>query len=378
MSSTKGQVINCKAAVAWEKEKPLSIEEIEVAPPKAGEVRIKVLATGVCHTDAYTLGGHDPEGLFPVVLGHEGGGIVESVGEGVTSVKEGDHVIPLYTPQCRECKFCKNKKTNLCQKIRATQGQGVMPDGTTRFTCKGKPLFHFMGCSTFSQYTVVCEISVAKVNETAPLDKVCLLGCGISTGYGAALNTAKVEPGSICAVFGLGAVGLAVAMGCRAAGASRIIGIDINSDKFEPAKQFGVTEFINPNDHAKPIQEVLVEKTDGGCDYTFECIGNVKIMRAALEACHKGWGESIIIGVAAAGQEISTRPFQLVTGRVWRGCAFGGFKSRDSVPQLVEDYMKKKIMVDEFVTFTKPLEEINEGFHLMHAGKALRTVINMF
>lgn len=311
-------------------------------------------------------------------MGHEGGGIVESVGEGVTSVKEGDHVIPLYTPQCRECKFCKNKKTNLCQKIRATQGQGVMPDGTTRFMCKGKPLFHFMGCSTFSQYTVVCEISVAKVNETAPLDKVCLLGCGISTGYGAALNTAKVEPGSICAVFGLGAVGLAVAMGCRAAGASRIIGIDINSDKFEPAKQFGVTEFVNPNDHDKPIQEVLIEKTDGGCDYTFECIGNVKIMRAALEACHKGWGESVIIGVAAAGQEISTRPFQLVTGRVWRGCAFGGFKSRDSVPQLVEDYMKKKIMVDEFVTFTKPLEEINEGFHLMHAGKALRTVINMF
>lgn len=378
MASTAGQVIRCQAAVAWEAKKPLSLEEIEVAPPKAGEVRIKILATGVCHTDAYTLGGHDPEGLFPVVLGHEGGGIVESIGEGVTSVKEGDHVIPLYTPQCYECKFCKNKKTNLCQKIRATQGKGVMPDGTTRFTCKGKPLFHFMGCSTFSQYTVACEISVAKVNEAAPLDKVCLLGCGISTGYGAALNTAQVEPGSVCAVFGLGAVGLAVAMGCKANGAKKIIGIDINKDKFEVAKKFGVTDFCNPNDYDKPIQEVLVEKTDGGCDYTFECIGNVKIMRSALEACHKGWGESIIIGVAAAGQEISTRPFQLVTGRVWKGCAFGGWKSRESVPRLVDDYMNKKLMVDEFVTFTKSLQEINEGFDLMHAGKALRTVIMMF
>lgn len=377
MSSTKGQVIKCKAAVAWEKEKPLSLEDVEVAPPKAGEVRIKILATGVCHTDAYTLGGHDPEGLFPVVLGHEGGGIVESVGEGVTSVKEGDHVIPLYTPQCRECKFCKNAKTNLCQKIRTTQGKGVMPDGTSRFTCKGKPLFHFMGCSTFSQYTVVCEISVAKVNEAAPLDKVCLLGCGISTGYGAALNTAKVEPGSICAVFGLGAVGLAVAMGCKVAGAKRVIGVDINNDKFEMGKKFGVTEFCNPNDYDRPIQEVLVEKTDGGCDYTFECIGNVNIMRSALEACHKGWGESVIIGVAASGKEISTRPFQLVTGRVWKGCAFGGWKSRDSVPKLVDDYMNKTLMVDEFVTFTKPLKEINVGFDLMHEGKALRTVVMM-
>ncbi|KAK7080597.1 hypothetical protein SK128_023829 [Halocaridina rubra] len=377
MASTKGQVIKCKAAVAWEKEKPLVIEEVEVAPPKAGEVRIKILATGVCHTDAYTLGGHDPEGLFPVILGHEGGGIVESAGEGVTSVKEGDHVIPLYTPQCRECKFCKHPKTNLCQKIRATQGKGVMPDGTTRFTCKGKSLYHFMGCSTFSQYTVVCEISVAKVSESAPLEKVCLLGCGISTGYGAALNTAKVEAGTTCAIFGLGAVGLAVAMGCKVAGAKRIIGIDINKDKFEMGKKFGITEFCNPNDHDRPIQEVLVEKTDGGCDYTFECIGNVNVMRAALEACHKGWGESVIIGVAAAGKEISTRPFQLVTGRVWKGCAFGGWKSRDSVPKLVDDYMNKKVMVDEFVTFTKPLQDINVGFDLMHEGKALRTVVMM-
>ncbi|XP_045138774.1 alcohol dehydrogenase class-3-like [Portunus trituberculatus] len=377
MASTKGQVIKCKAAVAWESKKPLTIEDVEVAPPKGGEVRIKVLATGVCHTDSYTLDGHDPEGLFPVILGHEGGGIVESVGEGVTSVKEGDHVVPLYIPQCYDCKFCKSPKTNLCSKIRATQGKGVMPDGTSRFTCKGKQLYHFMGCSTFAQYTVVCEISIAKVNKAAPLDKVCLLGCGLSTGYGAALNTAKVEAGSTCAVFGLGAVGLAVAMGCRRAGAKRIIGVDINPSKFETAKTFGCTEFVNPKDHERPIQEVLVELTDGGCDYTFECIGSVEIMRAALEACHKGWGESVIIGVAAAGKEISTRPFQLVTGRVWKGSAFGGWKSRDSVPKLVDDYMNKQLMVDEFVTFTKPMVEINEAFQLMHEGKALRSVVMM-
>ncbi|XP_042210061.1 alcohol dehydrogenase class-3-like [Homarus americanus] len=375
--STKGQVITCKAAVAWEKEKPLTLEDVEVSPPKAGEVRIKVLATGVCHTDAYTLDGHDPEGIFPVILGHEGGGIVESVGEGVTSVKEGDHVIPLYIPQCRECKFCLSPKTNLCGKIRATQGKGVMPDGTSRFICKGKQIYHFMGCSTFSQYTVVSEISVAKVNDSAPLESVCLLGCGLSTGYGAAVNTAKVEPGSTCAIFGLGAVGLAVAMGCRAQGAKRIIGIDLNSNKFELAQPFGCTEFVNPNDHKSPIQEVLVNMTDGGCDYTFECIGNVDVMRAALEACHKGWGESVIIGVAASGKEISTRPFQLVTGRVWKGTAFGGWKSRDSVPKLVEDYMSKKIMVDEFITFKKPLNEINNAFELMHQGKALRSVVLM-
>ncbi|RUS90531.1 hypothetical protein EGW08_001708, partial [Elysia chlorotica] len=288
----------------------------------------------------------------------------------------GDHVIPLYTPQCYDCKFCKNPKTNLCQRIRATQGQGVMPDGTKRFTCKGKELFHFMGCSTFSEYTVCAEISVSKVDPKAPLDKVCLLGCGISTGYGAALNTAKVSEGSICAVWGLGAVGLAVIMGCKAAGASQIYGIDINPAKFEAAKQFGATHFINPKDYPdKTIQEVVMSMTDGGFDYTFECIGSVHTMRAALECCHKGWGESTIIGVAAAGQEISTRPFQLVTGRVWRGSAFGGWKSRDAVPKLVDEYMSKKLKVDEFVTFTLPLGQINDAFEYMHTGKSIRSVI---
>ncbi|TNN64095.1 Alcohol dehydrogenase class-3 [Liparis tanakae] len=353
---TAGKVIKCKAAVAWEAGKPLSIEEVEVAPPKAHEVRIKLFATGVCHTDAYTLSGSDPEGLFPVILGHEGAGTVESVGEGVTKFKTGDTVVPLYVPQ-------------------VTQGRGLLPDNTSRFTCKGKQVFHFMGTSTFSEYTVVADISLAKVNEKAPLDKVCLLGCGISTGYGAALNTAKVEPGSTCAIFGLGAVGLAVIMGCKVAGATRIIGVDINAEKFEKAKEFGATEFVNPKDHSKPIQEILVEMTDGGVDYSFECIGNVQIMRAALEACHKGWGESIIIGVAGAGQEISTRPFQLVTGRVWKGTAFGGWKSVESVPKLVEDYMNKKLKVDEFVTHTLPFDQINEGFDLMHAGKSIRTVL---
>lgn len=373
--ATAGKVIKCKAAVAWEAGKPLSIEDIEVDPPKAGEVRVKIFATGVCHTDAYTLSGKDPEGVFPVVLGHEGGGVVESVGEGVTSVKPGDVVLPLYVPQCRECKFCLNPKTNLCQKVRVTQGQGVMPDGTRRFRCKGKELYHFMGCSTFSEYTVVLEISLCKINENAPLDKVCLLGCGVTTGYGAALNTAKVEAGSNCAIFGLGAVGLAVALGCKVAGAKRIIGVDINPDKFEVAKKFGVNEFVNPKDYDKPIQQVLVDLTDGGLDYTFECIGNVNTMRAALEACHKGWGESVIIGVAGAGEEISTRPFQLVTGRVWRGTAFGGYKSRDSVPKLVDDYLSKKLPLDEFVTHKVPLSEINEAFHLMHIGKSIRAVI---
>ncbi|XP_063599972.1 alcohol dehydrogenase class-3-like [Penaeus indicus] len=374
--ATKGQVIKCKAAIAWEKQKPLSVEEVEVAPPQKGEVRIKILATGVCHTDAYTLDGHDPEGIFPVILGHEGGGIVESVGEGVTSVKEGDHVIPLYIPQCYDCKFCKSPKTNLCGRIRATQGKGVMPDGTSRFTARGQKIFHFMGCSSFSEYTVVSELSVAKVNEKAPLKSVCLLGCGISTGYGAALNTANVEQGSTVAIFGLGAVGLAAAMGCRERGAKTIIGVDINEAKFETAKRFGCNAFLNPLKVPDTVA-ALVEMTDGGCDYTFECIGNAKTMRQALEACHKGWGESIIIGVAAAGVEISTRPFQLVTGRVWRGSAFGGFKSRESVPKLVNDYMDGKVMVDEFVTFTKPLGEINEAFDLMHQGKALRTVVTM-
>ncbi|KAI8520939.1 NAD/NADP dependent alcohol dehydrogenase [Branchiostoma belcheri] len=496
------------------------IETIEVAPPKEHEVRIKVLATGVCHTDAYTLesplakhkpvqalegywlqecatrmltpwkglclasgvlatgvchtdaytlDGHDPEGIFPVVLGHEGGGVVESVGSGVTGFKPGDHVVPLYIPQCRECKFCKSPKTNLCQKIRVTQGQGVMPDGSSRFTCKGQTLYHFMGTSTFSEYTVVADISLCKVAESAPLDKVCLLGCGISTGYGAALNTAKVDPGSSVAVWGLGAVGLAVIMGAKVAGASRIIGVDINPGKAEIAtvtiatitiatntiamiiietitittitiatntiatitiatitiatitiatitiatitiatitiatitiatitiatitiatitesKKFGMTEFVNPRDHERPIQQVLADLTDGGLDFTFECIGNVHTMcignvhtmRAALEACHKGWGTSVIIGVAAAGQEISTRPFQLVTGRVWKGTAFGGWKSVDSVPKLVEEYQAGKIQVDEFVSHNFPLDKINESFHLMHAGESIRSVVH--
>lgn len=373
--STVDKVIKCRAAVAWEAGKPFSIEEIEVDPPKAGEVRVKILATGVCHTDAYTLSGKDPEGVFPVVLGHEGGGIVESVGQGVTSVKPGDHVVPLYVPQCNECKFCLNPKTNLCQKVRITQGQGVMPDGSRRFHCKGQELYHFMGCSTFSEYTVVLEISLCKVDDAAPLDKVCILGCGVPTGYGAVLNTAKVEKGSTTAVFGLGAVGLAVGLGCKAAGASRVIGIDINPEKFEIAKKFGFTEFVNPKDYEKPIQQVLVDLTDGGLDYTFECIGNVNTMRAALEACHKGWGQSVIIGVAGAGEEISTRPFQLVTGRTWKGTAFGGYKSRDSVPKLVDEYMCKKLPLDDFVTHKVPLAEINEAFHLMHIGKSIRTVV---
>lgn len=376
MADTVGKPITCKAAVAWEPKKPLSIEEIEVAPPKAHEVRIKVLATGVCHTDAYTLDGFDSEGKFPVILGHEGGGIVESIGEGVTNVAVGDHVIPLYIPECGDCKFCKSPKTNLCGKIRSTQGAGVMPDGTSRFTCKGQSLFHFMGCSSFAEYTVVADISVCKVDEKAPLDKVCLLGCGISTGYGAALNTAKVEPGSTCAVWGLGAVGLAVLMGCKKAGATRIIGIDINPDKFETAKKFGMTEGVNPKDHSRPIQEVLVEMTDGGLDYTFECVGNVATMRSALEACHKGWGTSVIIGVAAAGTEISTRPFQLVTGRTWKGTAFGGWKSVSSVPKLVDAYMQKELMVDEFVTHNMGLDEINKGFDLMHAGESIRSIVH--
>lgn len=377
MAETVGKVITCKAAVAWAAKEPLKIETITVDPPKAGEVRIKLHATGVCHTDAYTLSGADPEGVFPVVLGHEGGGVIESVGEGVTSVKPGDHVVPLYIPQCYNCKFCKSSKTNLCSVVRSTQGRGLMPDGTSRFKCDGKELFHFMGCSTFSEYTVCAEISVAKVNEGAPLDKVCLLGCGISTGYGAALNTAKVEPGSKCAVWGVGCVGLAVIMGCKAAGASEIYAVDINPGKEQIAREFGATHFINPKDHDKPIQQVFVEITDGGLDYTFECVGNVHTMRAALESCHKGWGESIIIGVAASGQEISTRPFQLVTGRVWKGSAFGGYKSRDSVPKLVEQYMDKKLKVDEFVTHSFKLDQINDAFHAMHEGTCVRSVVDL-
>ncbi|CAN0056965.1 alcohol dehydrogenase class-3 [Lampetra fluviatilis] len=377
MADTAGKVITCRAAVAWEPKKPLVIEQVEVEPPRAHEVRIKIVATGVCHTDAYTLGGLDPEGVFPVVLGHEGGGIVESVGEGVTRVKPGDAVIPLYIPQCGECKFCLSPKTNLCQKIRVTQGQGLMPDGTSRFSCRGQRLFHFMGTSTFSEFTVVADVSVAKVSPAAPLDRVCLLGCGVATGYGAALNTAKVEPGSTCAVFGLGAVGLAAIMGCQAAGASRIIGVDINPGKFETARTFGATEFLNPKDHAKPVEQVLAEMTDGGVDYSFECIGNVGTMRSALEATHKGWGVSVIIGVAAAGQEVATKPFMLVLGRTWKGTAFGGWKSVESVPRLVDDYLAKKLKVDEFVTHTLPLAEINQAFDLMHEGKSIRTVLKL-
>lgn len=372
------QTIKCRAAVAWAPKQPLSIEEVEVAAPKAGEVRIRITHTGVCHTDASTLDGLDAEGKFPVILGHEGAGVVESVGEGVTDFAAGDHVIPLYIPQCKECKFCKSPKTNLCQKVRITQGQGFMPDGTSRFTCKGQEVFHFMGTSTFSEYTVAAAVSVCKIDASAPLDKVCLLGCGISTGYGAVLNTAKVEAGATCAIWGLGAVGLATAMGCKKAGASRIIGIDLNADKFPIGEKFGCTEFVNPNDHpGRSIVDVLVEMTDGGLDYTFECVGNVNTMRAALESAHKGWGTSVIIGVAAAGTEIATRPFQLVTGRVWKGSAFGGWKSVDSVPKLVDEYQKKQLMVDEFITHSMPLEQINEAFHLMHEGKSIRAIINL-
>ena len=370
------QSIKCKAAIAWGPGQPLSIEEIEVMPPQAGEVRVRIVATGVCHTDAFTLSGEDPEGVFPCILGHEGGGIVESVGEGVTSVKVGDHVIPLYTPECGECKFCKSGKTNLCQKIRATQGKGLMPDGTTRFSKDGQPIYHYMGTSTFSEYTVLPEISIAKVDPAAPLEEVCLLGCGVTTGIGAVMNTAKVKEGESVAIFGLGGIGLSAVIGARLAKAGRIIAIDINESKFELARKLGATDCINPNDYDKPIQEVIVELTDGGVDFSFECIGNVKVMRAALECCHKGWGESVIIGVAGAGQEISTRPFQLVTGRVWRGSAFGGVRGRSELPSYVQRYMQGEFRLDDFITHTMRLEQINEAFDLMHEGKSIRTVIH--
>ena len=370
------QSIKCKAAIAWGPGQPLSIEEVEVMPPQAGEVRVRIVATGVCHTDAFTLSGEDPEGVFPCILGHEGGGIVESVGEGVTSVKVGDHVIPLYTPECGECKFCKSGKTNLCQLIRATQGKGLMPDGTTRFSKDGQPIYHYMGTSTFSEYTVLPEISIAKVDPAAPLEEVCLLGCGVTTGIGAVMNTAKVKEGESVAIFGLGGIGLSAVIGARLAKAGRIIAIDINESKFELARKLGATDCINPNDYDKPIQEVIVEMTDGGVDFSFECIGNVKVMRAALECCHKGWGESVIIGVAGAGQEISTRPFQLVTGRVWRGSAFGGVRGRSELPSYVQRYMQGEFRLDDFITHTMPLEQINEAFDLMHEGKSIRTVIH--
>lgn len=364
-----------RAAVAWKANQPLSLEEVDVAAPRAGEVLVRLVATGVCHTDAYTLSGADPEGLFPVILGHEGAGVVEAIGAGVTSVRVGDHVIPLYTPECKQCKFCLSGKTNLCQAIRATQGKGLMPDGSSRFSCNGQTLLHYMGTSTFSEYTVLPEIAVAKINPKAPLDKVCLLGCGITTGIGAVLNTAKVEAGATVAVFGLGGIGLSVIQGAVMAQAGRIIAIDINTDKFTMARQLGATDCINPQDHAASIQEVIVELTNGGVDYSFECIGNTQVMRAALECCHKGWGESIIIGVAAAGAEISTRPFQLVTGRVWKGSAFGGVKGRSQLPDYVEQYLQGQLKIDEMITHTLPLESINQAFDWMHQGKSIRSVV---
>nr|WP_299243086.1 S-(hydroxymethyl)glutathione dehydrogenase/class III alcohol dehydrogenase [uncultured Halomonas sp.] len=365
-----------RAAIALEAGKPLELAEIDVEGPKAGEVLVRIVATSVCHTDAYTLSGSDPEGLFPSVLGHEGAGVVEEVGEGVTSVQPGDHVIPLYTAECGKCKFCLSGKTNLCSAVRATQGQGLMPDGTTRFSFEGKKLHHYMGCSTFSEYTVVPEVSLAKVSKEAPMDKICLLGCGVTTGIGAVRNTAKVEPGSTVAVFGLGAIGLAVIQGAQIAKADRIIAVDVNPDKFELARQFGATEFVNPKDYSDPIQQVLIDMTDGGVDYSFECIGNVNVMRSALECCHKGWGESIIIGVAGAGEEICTRPFQLVTGRVWKGSAFGGVKGRSELPGYVEDYMNGKVKIDEFITHNMAFEQINEAFDLLHQGKSIRSVLS--
>ncbi|MFC4654700.1 S-(hydroxymethyl)glutathione dehydrogenase/class III alcohol dehydrogenase [Rheinheimera marina] len=369
-------MIKTRAAVAWGPGQPLKIEEVDLMPPQKGEVLVRIVATGVCHTDAYTLSGQDSEGKFPCILGHEGGGIVEAVGEGVTSVAVGDHVIPLYTPECGKCKFCLSGKTNLCQAIRATQGQGLMPDGTTRFSKDGQPIYHYMGTSTFSEYTVLPEISLAKINKAAPLEKVCLLGCGVTTGMGAVMNTAKVKEGDTVAVFGLGGIGLSAIIGAVMAKASRIIAIDINESKFDIARQLGATDVINPKNYDKPIQDVIVEMTDGGVDFSFECIGNVNVMRSALECCHKGWGESVIIGVAPAGAEISTRPFQLVTGRVWRGTAFGGVKGRTELPDYVERYLKGEFELDTFITHTMPLEQINEAFDLMHEGKSIRTVIH--
>jgi S-(hydroxymethyl)glutathione dehydrogenase/alcohol dehydrogenase len=370
------ELIKTRAAVAWGPGQPLSIEEVDLMPPQRGEVLVRIVATGVCHTDAYTLSGADPEGVFPAILGHEGAGIVEAIGEGVTSVAVGDHVIPLYTPECGQCKFCLSGKTNLCQAIRSTQGKGLMPDGTTRFSKNGQPIYHYMGTSTFSEYTVVAEISLAKINQAAPLEEVCLLGCGVTTGMGAVRNTAKVKEGDTVAVFGLGGIGLSVIIGAVMAKASRIIAIDINQDKFDIARQLGATDCINPNAYDKPIQEVIVDLTDGGVDFSFECIGNVKVMRAALECCHKGWGESVIIGVAGAGQEIATRPFQLVTGRVWRGSAFGGVKGRSQLPDYVERYLNGEFKLSTFITHTMGLNDINHAFDLMHQGKSIRTVIH--
>ena len=364
-----------RAAVAFEAGQPLEVVEVDLAGPKAGEVLIEIKATGICHTDEFTLSGADPEGIFPSILGHEGAGVVVETGPGVTSVAVGDHVIPLYTPECRQCAYCLSGKTNLCQAIRVTQGQGLMPDGTSRFSFKGQPIYHYMGCSTFSNYTVLPEIAVAKIRADAPFDKVCYIGCGVTTGVGAVINTAKVEPGANCVVFGLGGIGLNVVQGLRLVGANKIVGVDLNDNRKALAEAFGMTDFVNPKTIDGDLVAHLVELTDGGADYSFECIGNVEVMRQALECCHKGWGESIIIGVAPAGAEIATRPFQLVTGRVWRGTAFGGAKGRTDVPKIVDWYMDGKINIDDLITHTLPLDEINTGFDLMHAGTSIRAVV---
>ncbi|HAN75925.1 MAG TPA: S-(hydroxymethyl)glutathione dehydrogenase/class III alcohol dehydrogenase [Planktothrix sp. UBA8407] len=367
--------MDIKAAVAWEAGKPLTLETVQLEGPKEGEVLVEIKATGICHTDAYTLSGADPEGLFPAILGHEGAGIVVEVGDGVKSLKPGDHVIPLYIPECRQCQYCLSFKTNLCQAIRGTQGQGLMPDGSSRFSKNGQMIHHYMGTSTFSNYTVLPEISLAKIREDAPFDKVCYIGCGVTTGIGAVINTAKVEPGSNVVVFGLGGIGLNVIQGAKMVGANKIIGVDLNSNKKAIAEKFGMTHFVNPKEIEGDLVSYLVELTQGGADYSFECIGNVKVMRQALECCHKGWGVSVIIGVAGAGEEISTRPFQLVTGRVWKGTAFGGAKSRTDVPKIVDWYMEGKINIDDLITHVMPIEKINEAFDLMQKGESIRTVV---
>jgi S-(hydroxymethyl)glutathione dehydrogenase / alcohol dehydrogenase len=367
--------MNVLAAVAFQAGQPLSLETVQLEGPKAGEVLVEIKATGVCHTDAYTLSGADPEGLFPAILGHEGAGIVVEVGAGVTSIKPGDHVIPLYTPECRNCAYCLSGKTNLCQAIRVTQGQGVMPDGTSRFTLNGTKIHHYMGTSTFANYTVLPEIAIAKIREDAPFEKVCLIGCGVTTGIGAVINTAKVEPGANVVVFGLGGIGLNVIQAARLVGANMIIGVDLNPEKRLLAEKLGMTHFVNPSEIEGDLVPYLVDLTKGGADYSFECIGNVKVMRQALECCHKGWGVSVIVGVAGAGQEISTRPFQLVTGRVWKGTAFGGAKGRTDVPKIVDWYMDGKINIDDLVTKVMPIAQINEAFDLMHKGEVIRAVL---
>jgi S-(hydroxymethyl)glutathione dehydrogenase/alcohol dehydrogenase len=367
--------MDVRAAVAYEAGKPLVIETVQLEGPRAGEVLVEIKATGLCHTDEFTRSGADPEGLFPAILGHEGAGIVVDVGPGVTSLKKGDHVIPLYTPECRVCKSCLSRKTNLCTAIRGTQGKGLMPDGTSRFSIGGKPIHHYMGCSTFANYTVLPEIALAKIREDAPFDKVCYIGCGVTTGIGAVINTAKVEPGANVVVFGLGGIGLNVVQGARMVGANMIVGVDLNPGRVELAKKFGMTHFVNPKDVKGDLVAHLVELTGGGADYSFECIGNVDVMRQALECTHRGWGVSVIIGVAGAGQEIKTRPFQLVTGRVWKGTAFGGARGRTDVPKIVDWYMDGKINIDDLITHVMPLDDINKGFDLMHAGESIRSVV---